>query len=1435
MNDINTKIATLSPAKRALLELKLKNKSASLTIEQTIPKRTNELSASAPLSFAQQRLWLLEQLEPDNSNYLIQNVQRLTGDLSVDVLRQSLDAIVAHHEALRTNFISSDDGTPIQVIGLPRSVELKVIDLTQEPKSDQQEQVQSILRREAKRPFDLTSDLMLRGCLLRINQREHILLLVMHHIASDGWSMGILCQQLAKVYEAFINNKPNPLPKLPIQYADFAVWQRKYLFGEVLENKLNYWKTQLEGANHILELPTDYPRPPVQTSRGATQSLMLPQTLAASLTALSRREGATLFMTLLAAFGTLLYRYTGQEDILIGSPVAGRNRSEIEGLIGFFINTVILRTNCSSQPSFRSLLDRVRQAALGAYTHQDMPFEKLVEELQPERDTSRNPLFQVWFNMLNLGDIQLKMPGLDVEPVSMPEVPSKFDLTLYVTEQQQGIKLELVYNADLFVPERMEEMLDQFHHLLVQIAETPQQNISSLSLVTPNAALLLPNPQQKLDLHSETVVHTKFSQQAQRVPQNLAVVDARVAWTYAKLEELTNQLAHYLLANNIQSQDVVAIYGQRSALLVVAILGVLKAGGAFVILDPAYPTSRLIDCLEPVQPRAWLQIASDSQVPTVLREFVDSFCNYCLEISDDSILGALQNYPQNDPQVTVELDDLAYVAFTSGSTGKPKGIKGSHRPLSHFVQWHQKTFGLCESDKFSMLSGLSHDPLLRDIFTPLSLGATLCIPQQQDIETLNQLADWMRVMRISVAHLTPAMAQLLTANTESQITDLRYVFFAGDVLTQQDVTNICRFAPKVTCVNFYGATETPQAMGYFVIPEDCGVSNLVISPHSLIPKTIPLGRGIEDVQLLVLTHTLQLAGIGEVGEIYVRTPYLSSGYIGSDDLTQERFIVNPFTNIATDRLYKTGDLGRYLPNGSIEFCDRIDNQVKIRGFRIELGEIEAVLSQYPSVREVVVLLREDIPGDKQLVAYVIPKEKQIPTVNELRQFLTEKLPRYMIPACFVMLETLPLTPNSKLNRAALPVPDLSRQEPEETFVGPRDELEQQLLQIWEQVLGIQSISVRDNFFEIGGHSLLAVKLFWQIEKTFGKNLPLATLFQSGTVEALANIIRQQEKLAVNSEAKNSQSFMDVEGIANGKNQKESLPSWSSLVPIKPNGSKPPFFCVHAIEGNVLSYYELAQHLDPEQPFYALQAQGLDGHQPPITRMEDMASHYLKEIKTIQPRGPYFLGGHCFGGAVAYEMAQQLQAEGEKVALLAMLETSGPKTLTRLSFWQRVPLHLTNLLQKGPSYILQKSNSWLPWLLNLVKYKLLKMSSKVYETIENEEILPYNIRHLRVREANNEAGAKYVMQPYSDLLTMFGVEEELRVAGVGEGYKLLPNFGWDEYAIGGLEIHRVSGDHLSMFTEPHVKVLAEKLQACLTKAATEATADKRSPVPALQKR
>jgi amino acid adenylation domain-containing protein len=646
--------------------------------------------------------------------------------------------------------------------------------------------------------------------------------------------------------------------------------------------------------------------------------------------------------------------------------------------------------------------------------------------------------------------------------------------------------------------------LEQLRLLLTQIVAKPDETISNFSLLTSRAEAILPNPSQQLGVESEETILTRFSQQVQRVPNHVAVRDKREAWSYRELDQRSSKLANCLLRRGIKAQDIVAVYSERNAALVWALLSVLKAGAAFVILDPSYPAARLINCLREAQPRGWLEIATGEVMPDVLEKYLTSVSFRCRLKVPQPASDLLEEYSIDQPDITVLPDDLAYVAFTSGSTGIPKGIQGAHGPLSHFIQWHSATFSLNESDRFSMLSGLAHDPLLRDVFTPLCLGATLCIPDSEIIESPGQLARWMTQEQISIIHLTPAMGQVLTnTTTETNLPALRYAFYGADALRQSDVVKLRRIAPAATCVNFYGATETPQAAGYFLTPDQEDPASSDVSNSA----TIPIGRGIKDFQLLILSSSQKLAGISEVGEIYVRSSYLAKGYLGDDELTRERFITNPFTRRAGDYLYRTGDLGRYLPNGDVKFVGRSDQQVKIRGYRIELSEIEAALSEHPAVREIVAIAREDASGEKRLVAYVVA-DQEAPSVSELRAFLKEKLPGYMIPTAFVPLDQLPLTPNGKIDCKALPVPDFARPASDRPYLAPCSPVEEILAGIWAEMLKVERVGIYDNFFELGGHSLLATQVMSRVREAFQVELSLRVLFEKPTVQQLALAITE---------------------------------------------------------------------------------------------------------------------------------------------------------------------------------------------------------------------------------------------------------------------------------------------------------------------------------------
>ncbi|MFL6261097.1 MAG: non-ribosomal peptide synthase/polyketide synthase [Thermoanaerobaculia bacterium] len=1055
------------------------------------PLRPRERGERGCLSFTQERLWLLDRLEP-GAAYNMPAAVALRGRLDVQALGRALAEVVRRHESLRTVF-RDEAGVPYQRVEPSAPVRLEVVDLSALPPAGREREAARLAAEEAVRPFDLAVGPLFRAAALRLCESEHRLLLTLHHIVADGWSVGVLIDEITALYPAALDGGTPSLPDLPLQYADFAEWQRDRLRGDTLERELGHWTARLGNPPPPLDLPTDFPRPRVQTYRGGRRSLTLPLGLTGDLTELARSSGATPFMVLLAGFSILLRRWSGAKDLIVGSPVAGRTQPEVEGMIGVFVSTLALRVDLSGNPSFQDLLARVREVAIEAYAHQEVPFEAILARVQPERDAGRTPLFQVFLNMLNLEPRKLRLPGCKLKALASGEMPSKFDLTLYAAEREGSLRLDLVYNADLFLPGRVEEMLRQLASVLAQAAADPARPVDRLSLLTPEAVAVLPDPQQPIEPVWAGPAHQALSRHAVRRPRHVALADRRGEWTYAELGALTGRLAGRLREAGVGHGDVVAVWAHRSAALALALAGAHRAGAAFAVLDPAYPPARLAAALRLAKPVAWLRLEAAPAPAAEVEEALSGLplrCRIDLPGTPAAAGAAFASFPDCG-EVAVGPDDLAYVAFTSGSTGEPKGILGSHGPLSHFLGWHSRTFGLTEDDRFSLLSGLAHDPLLRDVFTPLWVGATLCIPDAQEMESGRRLAGWMGGQGVTVSHLTPALAELLaTAPAENGVPSLRHAFFGGDLLRRRTVEGLRRLAGAAACVNFYGATETPQAMGW--LPLDAAPSGR---------EEVPVGRGIEGVQLLVLNASGDLAGIGESGEIHIRTPYLSQGYLGDEALTRERFLAN--------RLYRTGDLGRYLPDGTVEFAGRKDGQVKLRGFRIELGEIEAALAAHPRVLTAAVLLLETAAGEKRLAAYVVPNDATAPPAAELRTFLGQRLPDYMVPAAFVELPALPLTPNGKLDRRRLPAPDWSAA-PEAGPVDPlQDPIEEVVCEILAELLGRERVGRSASFFELGGHSLLAARLLAQVETAFGVSLSLREVFLAPTAAGIATVLRER--------------------------------------------------------------------------------------------------------------------------------------------------------------------------------------------------------------------------------------------------------------------------------------------------------------------------------------
>jgi amino acid adenylation domain-containing protein len=1065
--------------------------------------RVQKTSAVHPLSFAQQRLWFIDQLEKGNPAYNISVGIHLKGSLDVAALERSFKEIVRRHEALRTSF-SIAEGQPVQVIAPSVTVTLPVVDCQPLPELKRKSEVQRLATEEAQQPFDLTREPLWRVKLLRLSEQEHVLLLTLHHIIGDEWSVEVFIREMAVLYKAFLAGSPLPLSELPVQYADFAYWQRQWLQGELLETQLSYWKQQLNGVPSVLQLPTDHPRPAVQTYQGARQSLELPKSLADAICAsqqrfaiatLSRQEGVTPFMVLLAAFQTFLYRYTGQDDIPVGSPIANRNRRELNPLIGFFVNTLVLRTDLGENPSFRELLSRVRQVALGAYAHQDLPFDQLVEALRPIRDASYTPLFQVSFALRKAPQLE-EIPELALSLLNVETFTAQFDLSLFVDITEQGLIASFEYNTDLFEAATIRRMLGHFQNLLEGIVSNPDQRLSDLPLLTPSERhqLLVAWNDTQAEYPEDLCIHQLFEAQVERTPNAIALVFENQQLTYQELDNRANQLAQYLKQLGVEPDVLVGLCVERSLEMVIGILGILKAGGAYLPLDPTYPAERLAFML------------SDSQVPVLLTQerFLETLPEHiakviCLDTDWESIQVHRHSSIQNP-------SSLAYVIYTSGSTGQPKGVLVSHANVVRLFAATQPWYHFNEQDIWTLFHSYAFDFSVWEIWGALLYGGRLVVVPYWISRSPEAFYELLCKEQVTVLNQTPsAFRQLIRAEETLGVNadlSLRLVIFGGEALELQSLKPwFERHGDKVPqLVNMYGITETTVHVTYrpLTMSDLSGMSSVI-------------GRQIPDLQVYVLDRHHQPVPIGVPGELYIGGAGLARGYLNRPELTTERFIRNPFDNQLDARLYKSGDLVRYLPNGDLEYLGRIDQQVKIRGLRIELGEIEAVLGQHPAVQDVVVMPREDIPGALHLVAYLVPNPKQMPNISELRHFLQTRLPDYMIPANFVLLEALPLTSNGKVDRRGLPAPEGHRPDLQEVYQAPRSEVERAIATIWRSVLHLEKVGVHDNFFDLGGHSLLMVQVNNKLRDVFNCDLPIVTMFQNPTISSLAQHLSQKSE------------------------------------------------------------------------------------------------------------------------------------------------------------------------------------------------------------------------------------------------------------------------------------------------------------------------------------
>ncbi|HSF43384.1 MAG TPA: amino acid adenylation domain-containing protein, partial [Thermoanaerobaculia bacterium] len=1311
-----------------------------------------------PLSFAQQRLWFLDRLEPESPAYNIPLALRVDGPLDRAALTGSLAEVVRRHEVLRTVF-REVDGEPVQVIEPARPSSLPLADLSGLPEAARYPEALRLARAEARRPFDLESGPVLRTTLVRLGAEEHHLLVTLHHIAGDGWSLGLLARDIAAFYRDLAAGRPSSLPDLPIQYADFAAWQRRWLQGEALEAELGHWRDRLRGAPALLELPIDRPRPAVPSRRGRAISFALPAGLAAAVRDLGRAETATPFMVLLAAFQVLLGRFSGQDDVSVGAPIAGRTRVEVEGLVGFFVNTLVLRTDLAGNPTFRDLLARVRETSLDAHLHQDVPFEKLVEELEPQRSLSRAPLFQVMLAYQNLPEPGAEgFPGLRVASLPVSQSAEKFDLTLALRDREDGLSGSLSYACDLFDAATAERMLASFCELLSAAVADPAQRVTDLPLLSAgDLERVLSGTAGPAAAWPERRLHELFEESARRTPHAVAISCEGRALTYGELEARSNQLARHLRTLGVGVETRVGICLDRSLDLLVALLGVLKAGGAWVPLDPSYP-------------QGWLDLVlRDAAAPVVLTtsalaaRLPEALPLHRLFL--DALQPALEVESPEPLPLEGCAESAAYLLYTSGSTGRPKGVLVSHAAIVNHMLWMQEAYPLEPGDRVLQKTPFGFDASIWELFLPLLAGARVVLARPGGHQDPAYLLETLERDEITVLQVVPSLLRMLleTPGLERCV-HLRRLFCGGEPLPL-DLVEDLRSRVGAAVVNLYGPTEAA-----------IDATSWTFEPGAWGPVA-PLGQPIANVRVLVLDRSQQPVPPGVAGELCIAGAALARGYLGRPDLTALRFVPAPFATEPGARLYRTGDAVRWRADGTLEFLGRLDRQVKLRGFRIELEEIEAALRRQPEVREAAVVLEENAEGGPRLVACVVPAEGASPAVEALQRGLLGELPKHMVPVAFSLRSSLPRTPSGKLDRRSL-ADSLSQVSVTAGAVLPRDPMELDLCRIAAEVLGVPRVGVRDDFFALGGHSLLAVRFLARLRKQFGVDLPLSCLFESPTVEHLAALLRRRGP---------------------------ARPA-SALVEIEKRGSERPIFCVHPIGGQVLCYAELARSLGPGQPFYGLQvATPSDGS------MAERAAEYLREVRSVQPAGPVRLAGWSMGGVLAFEMARQLRERGDEVEALFLLDTTAPGHAT----YPRAEHESALLLEFARDFAALGglNGQARPALGEIARAEPEEAVQRLLRLAREHDLLPADLeeddvrRWFEVFRSNHRAMVSYRPASYPGRVVLLRAAEGIRPGREGD-------LGWSRLALHGAEVRTVPGHHYSLLREPHVRELAREMAEIL---------------------
>jgi amino acid adenylation domain-containing protein len=1318
-----------------------------------------------PLSFGQQQVWLLCKLIPNIPIYNECVAIHLPGPLDVTALEQSLNEFIRRHESWRTSF-PLVDGVPVQLIHPPATLTLAVVDLRYLPVAERESEALRRATEDACILFDLEQGPLLRTLLIRLSDEEHRLFLTLHHIIFDSISIyQVLLLELYDIYEAFLNGRPLPSSDIPIQCADYTYVQRERLQGDLLAEQLRYWKKQLADAPATLQLPTDRPRQPVRSYRGSTYLFALSKRLTDDLKALSHREETTLFMILVAAFNSLLHRYTGQEDLVIGTSASGRTRSMVRQLMGCFLNTLVLRSNLSGNPTFRELLSRIREVINSAVIHEDLPFEYLVKELRPERNLSQNPLFQV---LLTLEPAQPTLPGgWTLTRMDISCGTSKFDLTLELEDRPDSLFGRFEYNTDLFDTTTIYRMSGHLQTLLEGIVADPTQHLSELPILTEveRHQLLVEWNSTQAFYPKQSCIHQLFEDQVKRTPDKVALVYQGTQLTFRQLNARANQLAHFLRQLGVRPEVLVGLCIERSLEMMVGLLGILKAGGAYVPLDPTYPAERVAFMVEDSKaPVLVTQQRLVTHIPTHMATVV------CL----DSDAPELAKQSKADPATIATAENVSYVIYTSGSTGRPKGVQVLHRAVINFLTSMRQQPGLTAEDTLLAVSTLSFDIAALELILPLTVGARVVVASSEIVANGTALVETLARSDATVMQATPISWRILLAAGWQGNRHLK-ILCGGEALPLELARQLLSNCDSLW--NLYGPTETTiYSTGTKI---------------ELSDELISIGHPIANTQIYVLDSQLQPVPIGVAGELYIGGDGLARGYLNRPELTAEKFIPDPFSNKPDARIYRTGDLARYRSNGTIELIGRLDHQVKIRGFRIELGEIEAVLGQHPEVRQGVVVARGNMPGDKRLVAYVIPRDEQTFSVRELQSYLMKKLPTYMIPSAFVTLEVLPQTPNGKVDRHALPAPEPTANTVKENSVAPTLLIHHQLLAIWEEMLDIRPIGIRDSFFDLGGNSFLAVYMVNRFEQVSGKKIPLTTLFAGPTIEQLSHALMGEE---------------DIRPRA-------------PTVAVQAGGSKRPLFFLHGDwTGGAFYCLNLAHYLGPDQPFYVLEPYRFDDLPVPPT-FEAMAAAHIKSLRELQHEGPYLLAGWCNGALVAYEMARQLQAEEQKVDLLVLMD---PETPGHLRSVRRIISSFGDLIRLDQA---EQFDSFLRLrhLYRWLRYSSYRQSQDPSPAVTDEHVerkqrrgsvyatltRPGTIIPILEVLRQDWLGAYdwivsvYTPHSYTGKVTLFWASEE---AGRRAAWSKMPQ-------PGEVEVHVVPGTHDTCRTD-YLRDLAEHLRTCL---------------------